>query len=54
MDAAFETSGVFANGKFHADQFLKVYENGLNNTEERNLWRPVIQKSIARCEACGE
>jgi hypothetical protein len=53
-DAAFEASGVYVNGKFYADKYLKVYENSLNSSESKKLWLPVIEKSIAKCEKCGE
>lgn len=55
-DAAFESGGIYVNGNFHADKFLKAYENSLNNrtSEEKKMWMPVIEKAIALCEKSGK
>lgn len=54
LDAAFETAGVYVNGKFHADKLLKTYENSLKSADDKKLWSPVLEKSISKCEVCGE
>lgn len=56
LDTAFESTGVYKDEKFHADKFLDAYENSLKNrsAEEKKLWMPIVEKSIAMCEKIGK
>lgn len=58
-DLIFETTGIYADGKFHKEKLQKTFEldfdmenvgNSSNSNDYRkDVWSPLVEKSIETC-----